>query len=83
VNSHQQLLTQLYAMRLLIDAAIGGLEQEVRTFEELAAASVGVEPELAQCPHRPERQVNATTMGGGAPLVFCLDCQKTRPGLLP
>ena len=67
------LLTNLYAVRGLIDAAI--LEQET------ALGLHDPPPTNEGCPHRRDRQRDATTMGG-SPKLLCLDCGQTHVGTL-
>jgi hypothetical protein len=64
-------LPQLYAMRVLIDGLITSLEQEVRSDQ----------PDDGSCRHPPERQVDATTLGG-SPQVLCLVCGQQRLGTM-
>jgi hypothetical protein len=68
-------LAQLYAMRLLLDGIIGDLEP-------LEATADAPTPEDGSCPHPPERQIDASVLGGQA-TVLCLVCGLERPGVVP
>lgn len=65
-------LSHLYAMRLLLDGVIATVESDRVTTPT---------PDVTDCPHPSERQVNATVMGG-PPTVVCLVCGKQRFGVV-
>jgi len=71
-------LRQLYAMRLLIDGIIGELEPLAQDDPNPVEES----PLPTACSHPPERQVDASVMGG-PPMVLCLACGTQRMGSAP
>lgn len=70
-------MAQLYAMRLLLDGVIERLEELEHQPDLAAGVDTG-----GTCPHPPEKQVNATTLGG-VPQVLCLVCGEQRFGMAP
>lgn len=68
------LLQQLYGLRLILDGLIATVEQEL-------GAAVGAASVVGACPHPPERQVDATVMGG-EPKIMCLVCGTERAGVI-
>jgi hypothetical protein len=68
-------LKQLYALRAQLDVAIQLLETQLLEAQGLTAV-----PPVEGCPHPPNRQRDATTMGGGPPQIVCLDCGLKRVG---
>ena len=68
------LLSQLHAIRTLVDGLIGALELE-------AQAPVDATPLVTGngCAHPAHRQVDGSTLGGPASIV-CLDCGEERLG---
>lgn len=74
IRSLGLLLSQLYATRHLIEGVIRNLEETAGLIPP-----PGPSMPMDDCPHPPERQVNATVMGG-PPMVVCLVCGQQRLG---
>jgi hypothetical protein len=71
------MLATLYALRLLVDELIVEAERAVDRprAPELPATD-------GECPHPPELQVDASTLGG-PPAVICRGCGAQRLGVAP
>jgi hypothetical protein len=79
MKAEDVLRAQLYAMRYLLDGVTGQLERVIATLD-IATSSVPLPFDAdSACQHPPEKQIDATTLGG-VPQIVCLLCGQQRIG---